>query len=152
MYRLIGIAMLALAGTACAAPISTPYQPAAPNFGYSENHRADGIIEVRFSGNPATERKTVEDYALFRAAELSAGAGYKAFEIIDRTVEIRVRDKTISAEPRIRRPIVTRRGSLVYVETTPKSFRRNDPGGRISYAASLVIRPLGASAVVVGGG
>lgn len=68
--RLLGVAALALLA-GCATP--TPFQPASgPNdFGYSEQQIEANRYRVVFSGNYDTPLPTVENYLLYRAAELT---------------------------------------------------------------------------------
>jgi hypothetical protein len=72
---------LLLAGCA-AAP--TPYQAARNGFGYSEQQIEENRYRVSFVGNSATGRQTVEDYLLYRAAELTVQNGHDWFEVADR--------------------------------------------------------------------
>ncbi len=78
---------LALWLTACAAP--TPYQaagePAA--YGYSEEQLDPRTWRLQFAGNADTPREQVEDYLLYRAAEVAQGAGAANFVVLDRDVE-----------------------------------------------------------------
>lgn len=77
---------------ACAT--STPYQEASKPGGFDgfsqtliENNRA----RVTFGGNSLTERDTVENYLLFRAAELAVERGYDTFTLTERDVEEKTR-------------------------------------------------------------
>ena len=69
----------------CATP--TPYQPAANNTGYSEQMIEDGRYKVSFAGNSLTKRDTVENYLLFRSAELTLQAGHDYFVVVEREVD-----------------------------------------------------------------
>lgn len=67
---------------------STPYQQAAQGrYGYAEQALEDDRFRVSFSGNSLTSRETVENYLLYRAAELTLANGYDHFVIVDRDVE-----------------------------------------------------------------
>jgi hypothetical protein len=68
--RLAGIAALVLLA-GCATP--TPFQPAANgnDFGYSEQQIEANRYRVSFNGNYETPLPTVENYLLYRAAELT---------------------------------------------------------------------------------
>jgi hypothetical protein len=69
----LGLAMLAmLAG--CVKP--TPYQPVVDGYGYSEQQVEDARFWVRFAGNHLTSPDTVQNYWLYRAAELTLDHGY----------------------------------------------------------------------------
>jgi hypothetical protein len=74
----LGLLLAACAG----AP--TPYQQARGGFGYSEQQIEENRYRVSFAGNSATSRQTVEDYLLYRAAELTVQTGHDWFTVVDR--------------------------------------------------------------------
>jgi len=78
-------ALLALAG--CTSP--AVYRPAGTEHqsGYSDERLADNRYRVTFRGNSATERETVENYLLLRAAEVTRDAGYAWFVFDTRNTE-----------------------------------------------------------------
>jgi hypothetical protein len=77
------VVVLGLLLAACAgAP--TPYQAAQGGFGYSEQQIEEDRYRVSFAGNSATSRQTVEDYLLYRAAELTVQTGHDWFTVVDR--------------------------------------------------------------------
>ena len=85
----------ALALTACAT--ATPYQPLRGSAGgFAEQRIAADRYRVVFAGNDYTSQQRVENYLLFRAAELTVANGYDGFTIVqrdtDRNVEHRVSD------------------------------------------------------------
>lgn len=91
LNRPVAMALLAAVSltvlSACATP--TPYQPAIAtgatrDRGYSETRLEENRYRLTFSGNDMTGRETVENYLLYRAAELTLGAGYDWFEIVNR--------------------------------------------------------------------
>lgn len=75
---------------ACAAQ-PTPYQPRDGSFGYSETQLDGQTWRVEFAGNADTPRETVENYLLYRAAEVMLFGGYDRFIILEKEVE-RTRD------------------------------------------------------------
>jgi len=83
--------VLAVALAACAAPQPTPYRAAANGTGYTDRAVTSEILEVRFEGNRLTSRETVEQYALYRAAEIAAVNGADRLAILDKTVEEQTR-------------------------------------------------------------
>ena len=97
-HRKIGgpvLALTLLAGCATA----TPYQP----LGYPgerggfTNQQLDGTHwRVSFVGNSLTSRERVENYLLYRAAELTLQQGYSCFTVVNRDVD---RDVTVRADP-----------------------------------------------------
>jgi len=74
---------LLLAG--CASP--TPYAPLADRYGYAEQQIEDNRYRVTFNGNTVTAKETVENYLLYRAAELTRTRGYDYFELTDRDTD-----------------------------------------------------------------
>ena len=80
--------VLALSG--CAE--NTPYAPqsatqTAQDFGYTSTRLAPDRYRVMFAGNRFTDRGTVEDYLLRRAAELTRQNGYDGFTVVRRNVD-----------------------------------------------------------------
>jgi len=80
----VGGAVL-LAATACAAP--TPYQSEVDGFGYAEQQIESNRYRVSFAGNSLTPRTTVQNYLLYRAAELTLQSGNDYFTVVDQDVE-----------------------------------------------------------------
>lgn len=74
---------------ACASSGPTPYQPASANYsrGYTETKIEDTRYRISFKGNALTERETVENYMLYRAAELTLQSGYDTFTISNRDTD-----------------------------------------------------------------
>ncbi len=84
---LSGAAALALA--ACAT--STPYAPAEREggYGFAEQRIEDNRYRVTFRGNSSTSREAVENFLLFRAAELTVENGYDHFIVVENDTETR---------------------------------------------------------------
>ncbi len=79
-------AVLALA--ACGGP--TPYQPALPGydeFGFREQRIEGNRYRVSFAGNSLTPRETVENYLLYRSAEVTLAQGADFFVVAERDTE-----------------------------------------------------------------
>lgn len=77
---------------ACAT--ATPYQQASAvgKFdGFTETVIENDRARVTFAGNSLTERETVENYLLFRAAELTVERGFDYFTLQERDVEQKTR-------------------------------------------------------------
>jgi hypothetical protein len=83
--RVLMVATLALGLAACAAP--TPYQPGwqGDGYGYSEQRIEQNRFRVSFSGNAATPRETVQNYLLYRAAEITLAQGGDYFVVAARS-------------------------------------------------------------------
>jgi hypothetical protein len=100
MKRLLiaAAATAALALGAC--ETATPYQPlqrgTTASGGYSERQIEPNRWQVTFSGNSLTDRRTVETYLLYRAAELTASQGFDWFSVVDRHTD---RDTRVYADP-----------------------------------------------------
>jgi hypothetical protein len=75
--------LLLLAG--CAVP--TPYQPSTGGYGYTEQQLESNRYRVAFSGNSVTPRDTVQNYLLYRAAELTLDRGDNYFTVVNQNVE-----------------------------------------------------------------
>lgn len=79
------LAALAILG-ACAT--ATPYQAAMDGQkGFANQQIESNRWQVSFSGNSLTERKTVETYLLYRAAELTSQQGFDHFRVVQRDTE-----------------------------------------------------------------
>ena len=66
---------------------STPYQKAGFKGGYSEIKVNDKTWKVDFKGNGYTSSRTVENFALRRAAELTIEQGYSHFVLSESSVD-----------------------------------------------------------------
>ncbi|PPE75022.1 hypothetical protein C3942_04920 [Solimonas fluminis] len=75
----------ALALSACATV--TPYQPISGGLGYAEQKLENNRYRVRFTGSSKTPRSTVENYLMYRAAELTLQNGYGHFLVAARDLE-----------------------------------------------------------------
>jgi hypothetical protein len=78
--------LIALGLGACAAT-PTPYQVVGNDGGYSDQQLESDRYRVKFEGNSATSRETVEDFALYRAAELTLQTGNDYFQVVSKEVE-----------------------------------------------------------------
>lgn len=86
----IGIVALASVGIALSAcETSTPYAPAEDRqgYGFTEQQIEDNRFRITFRGNSLTDRETVEDYLLFRAAEVTLEQGYDYFVVVEDDTE-----------------------------------------------------------------
>ena len=64
---------------ACAVGTPTPYQPMQADGGFNEQKIEKNRYRVTFVGNTITPREDVENYLLFRIAELTLSQGYDYF-------------------------------------------------------------------------
>jgi len=67
----------------CAA---TPYQPASASMmadGYSDTMVGTNVYQVNFKGDNLTSRATVDNYLLYRAAQLAQQKGFSGFTLVN---------------------------------------------------------------------
>lgn len=82
------VAMLA----ACAS--TTPYQPASKPGGfdgYSQTMLDNRSARITFGGNSLTDRETVENYMIYRAAEMAVERGFDHFSLTNRDTQEKTR-------------------------------------------------------------
>lgn len=84
MSRLLAL-LLTLGMSACAT--LTSYQPVTGGYGYSEQKLDTDRYRVSFAGSAATPKQTVENYLLFRAAELTLVNGGEHFIVSNSTMQ-----------------------------------------------------------------
>ncbi len=98
MSKSIALALsLTFTAALSACVTSTPYQlnSKAASGGYSETKLEPNRFRVTFSGNTSTPREKVDDYLLFRAAELTLAQGFDTFTIADRHTDRDARSELI---------------------------------------------------------
>ncbi len=86
MARALSALALVLVLIGCAGP-PTPYQPKADRTGYSQQQLDAQTWRVQFAGNIYTPRETVEDYLLYRSAEIMLLGGYEKFVMLEKDIE-----------------------------------------------------------------
>ncbi len=88
MIRKIGTALLVF-GMLAACATSTPYGPATQSggYGFSEQRVEDNRYRIVFRGNSSTPRETVENFLLYRAAELTKNNGFDYFILMESDTE-----------------------------------------------------------------
>ena len=98
------LAALLVGVTAC--ETATPYQPLtrgnAVFGGYSDRQIEADRFRVSFAGNTMTSRQTVENYLLYRAAQLTVERGFDWFQMVDRNTRRRSNtyvDRTFNPGP-----------------------------------------------------
>lgn len=69
---------------ACSAPQPSLYAPQAGRDGYAEKALGKGLYRVSFQGNPVTSEERVQNYCLYRAAELTLSMGDAQFAVHDK--------------------------------------------------------------------
>jgi hypothetical protein len=86
------LAALALAAGLAACESATPYQPLEKGskvYGGFADQRLDADhYRVTFRGNSVTSRSTVENYLLYRAAQVTVQAGYDWFSTVDHHTDV----------------------------------------------------------------
>ena len=84
LFALGAVAVL----SACAT--ETPYQPVGQHgdaYGYQEERIEANRYRISFRGNALTDRETVENYLLYRAAELTLQSGKDYFIVANRNTD-----------------------------------------------------------------
>ncbi|SEP77832.1 hypothetical protein SAMN04488038_101458 [Solimonas aquatica] len=82
---------LSLLGVLAACATATPYQPENQGYGYFEQRIEKNRFRVTFNGNSSTPKQTVENYLLYRAAELTVANGYDYFVLVSDGTEANTR-------------------------------------------------------------
>lgn len=87
MNRLLAAAAMSALVAACAT--ETPYGAASEGrgYGFSEQRIEDNRYRITFRGNSLTDRETVENYLLYRAAEKTLQSGYDFFVMVSDDTE-----------------------------------------------------------------
>jgi len=88
------LALIAVTSVLTACATTTPYQAASkPGAfdGYSQTMIENDRARVSFGGNSLTDRETVENYLLYRAAELTIEKGFDHFMLTERDTEAKTR-------------------------------------------------------------
>ena len=99
MRNLMVAAAAGLTLAACAT--ATPYQPAdGGRYGFQEQMIEQNRVRISFRGNTLTERATVENYLLYRAAEITLQNGKDYFIVANRDTEEHSRLQGTSYGPR----------------------------------------------------
>ena len=151
------LAMLGLLAACGGQP--TLYQPAVNGYGYSDQQIEDNRYRVTFAGNDLTPADTVQNYLLYRSAELTLDRGYDYFTMVDRNLDRSTRYWG-TAEPRFGTGYFTRSGNFVsglgmstysaepidrytaYADVV--MFKGEKPAGDVNaYDARSVLRQLG---------
>ncbi|MEE8535539.1 MAG: hypothetical protein V3S45_05790 [Kiloniellales bacterium] len=135
---------------ACAAE-PTPYQPRTDGTGYAEQQLDAQTWRVLFTGNAGTSRETVEDYLLYRSAEIMRAGGYETFVMLEKDVERTVDIYDIGYGPYDNGRFWPHRGPHDPYDA-PTWWHRYGPrryASLTSYTAYATIRALPSSAVEV---
>ena len=87
-FAFAAVAAFGLLGlSACGSYGPTPYQAADAGQGYTEQRIETDRYRISFKGNSLTDRETVENYMLYRAAELTLQQGFDTFTIVNRDTD-----------------------------------------------------------------
>ena len=83
---LIGASLVVLSACATTTPYQEASKPGAFD-GYTQTIIENDRARVTFAGNSLTERETVENYLLYRAAELTVERGFDHFKLVESDTE-----------------------------------------------------------------
>lgn len=116
--RPAGIALALLLAACTGNP--TPYQPAVAGYGYMDQQLEENRYRVSFAGNELTPPETVQNYLLYRAAEITLESGFDYFSVVDRNLD---RSTTYwgSGQTFLDSGYVTRHGDIVGFGTSSYS-------------------------------
>lgn len=127
----------------------TAYQPAAErgDYGYTDTQLTERRYRITFTGNSLTDKETVQDYMLLRAAEVTLENGYHWFRPVTRETERKSRDSgssSVGVGVGRHSPTVYRRCGLLSCDTvttydTHVSGAVSTGGARDSYSSSIEI-------------
>jgi hypothetical protein len=141
--------VLAIVAAAVAAGCATQtaYQPAAERgaYGYTDTQLTERRHRIAFTGNSLTDKETVQDYMLLRAAEVTLENGYDWFRPVTRETERKSRDGGGSSIGMSHgHPHVYRRCGLLSCDSVTTYDTRisgsvSSGGTRDSYASSIEI-------------
>lgn len=90
MKTLRHLVLAASAAVLAACSTTTPYQPASSPGGYdgySQTMLDNTTARITFGGNSLTNRETVENYLLYRAAEMAVERGHDTFSLVNQDTE-----------------------------------------------------------------
>ena len=88
------LVLAASAAVLAACATTTPYQPASKPGGfdgYSQTMLDNSTARITFGGNSLTDRETVENYMLYRAAEMAVERGFDTFSLVNKDTEQKTR-------------------------------------------------------------
>lgn len=149
MRAFIKAAPIALAVLVAACATQTAYQPAPERgaYGHTTTKLTERRYRVTFTGNSLTDKETVQDYMLLRAAEVTLENGYDWFRPVTRETERKSRDSggsSVGVGVSRGSPRVYRRCGLLSCDTvttydTRVSGAVSSGGTRDSYSASIEI-------------
>lgn len=99
IVKITALLLSALVLAACAS--ATPYRAAQDrqDYGYQEQRLEDNRYRVSFAGNAHTDRQTVENYLLYRAAELTVANGKDYFIVVNSDTEKNVEHHSTVVSP-----------------------------------------------------
>lgn len=136
MARMLPALLVMLLLAACAAPQPSLYAPRDGRDGYAQEELGKGLFRVSFQGNHVTSRERAEDYALYRAAELTLELGAERFAVHDRFTEQFTKVTREYYDPYPYGPYWHHR--RYYWRRAPQSFYDE----RTTYLAQLTIEPF----------
>lgn len=126
-----------VAGIAGCTTAPTPFKAADGGFGYSSQQIEDDRYRVSFAGNAATPRETVENYLLFRAAEITLDAGHDWFTVVNKDVEAH---GAAAVSPRVGVGVGSGVSSNVGVGINLSTFLDGGPSPRYTAYADILVK------------
>lgn len=134
--QVLAAAAIAVGAIACTTS-PTPFQAADGGFGYSSQQIEEDRYRVSFAGNSATPRETVENYLLFRAAEITLDSGNDYFTVVNKDIEAYARG---SASPRVGVGMGSGVSSNVGIGIGLSTFLGDGSSARYTAYADILVR------------
>ena len=139
IFRFFAAVLAVAVLAACTLPRPTVYRAANGGFGYSETRMEDGNWQVAFTGNQMSRPEAMENYALYRSAEIALREGFGQFAVIESDVG---RQVTRSPQFARRPPGVESPGQRHDATLQPADpFVGNRMVRTVTNSAILIIRP-----------
>ena len=133
------LGLLAATLAACSSP--TPYREAAESkYGYQDQKLEENRYRVTFAGNHLTKRSTVENYMLYRAAEVTANRGFDYFQIVSKETDTETDHGYGNHGPSVSIFGGSRSGGIGWRVGTSHNFGGYDPEKRFTMGANIVMR------------
>lgn len=145
IFRIFAAVLAVMALTACTPARPTVYQAANGGFGYSETRLESGDWQVAFTGNRMSPLATMENYALYRSAEIALREGFGQFAVIEQDSGRQVmRAPGLKKRPPPGFDSAERRRDATLQPTDPFVVGRTER--TITNSAILIIRPYSGAA------
>lgn len=138
MIARVFVCFLASAWLIGCATQPTPYQARTNGTGYAQQQLDSRTWRVQFAGNTNTPRETVENYLLYRSAEIMLSGGHDKFILLEKDIERNVDYRAFGYTPFY--GFGSRYGYYYGLQYGPSFYGPVHYTARSSYAAVATIR------------